>query len=186
MRKTEQYELNQWELSDRVRMEDFNADNAKLEAALAGKTGRLEKIYTVDEAQYDGKDAVGAYFGFGVTRQWEDWECVIIFQDLHKTPFQQDDILQILFDGELEDGGDWGHLVDRFIVNADSLVLVLFPMHDGSNPIRGFLVGGGGAALFSDAPIRRLKNMTILLKKGLTGLSSTRFVEPTAVVYGIW
>jgi hypothetical protein len=36
MNKTPRYELNQWELSDPVRMEDFNADNAKVESALAG------------------------------------------------------------------------------------------------------------------------------------------------------
>ncbi len=35
MLQTDQYGLNQWELSDRIRMEDFNADNAKIEAALA-------------------------------------------------------------------------------------------------------------------------------------------------------
>lgn len=35
MNKTPNYQLNQWDKSDRIRMEDFNADNAKLEAALA-------------------------------------------------------------------------------------------------------------------------------------------------------
>lgn len=35
MKQTEQYKLNQWELSDRIQMADFNADNAKIEAELA-------------------------------------------------------------------------------------------------------------------------------------------------------
>ena len=34
--KTQNYQLNQWVKSDQVRMEDFNADNAKIDAALAG------------------------------------------------------------------------------------------------------------------------------------------------------
>ena len=34
MNKTEHYQLNQWELHDRVLMDDFNADNAKIDAAL--------------------------------------------------------------------------------------------------------------------------------------------------------
>ena len=34
MNKTEHYNLNQWELHDRVMMQDFNADNAKIDAAL--------------------------------------------------------------------------------------------------------------------------------------------------------
>lgn len=38
MNKTPNYQLNQWDKSDRIQMEDFNADNAKLEAALAQET----------------------------------------------------------------------------------------------------------------------------------------------------
>lgn len=34
MNHTQNYQLSQWEMSDRIRMEDFNADNAKLDAAL--------------------------------------------------------------------------------------------------------------------------------------------------------
>lgn len=44
MRKTETYQLNQWEISDRVRMEDFNADNVQLEKILTEKFGRVEKL----------------------------------------------------------------------------------------------------------------------------------------------
>ena len=36
MKQTEHYGLNQWELADRIRMEDFNGDNSKVDAALAG------------------------------------------------------------------------------------------------------------------------------------------------------
>lgn len=36
MKQTENYGLNQWELADRIRMEDFNGDNEKVDAALAG------------------------------------------------------------------------------------------------------------------------------------------------------
>ena len=46
MQQTEQYQLNQWELADRVRMEDFNADNAKLETALAGFDTSLSGLET--------------------------------------------------------------------------------------------------------------------------------------------
>ena len=49
MNKTENYQLNQWEKTDRIMMEDFNGDNAKIDAALkalsdtlADKPGRTE------------------------------------------------------------------------------------------------------------------------------------------------
>lgn len=35
MKQTGAYQLNQWELTDRIRMEDFNSDNARTDAALA-------------------------------------------------------------------------------------------------------------------------------------------------------
>ena len=34
MQKTTNYQLNQWVKSDRIQMEDFNRDNAKIDAAL--------------------------------------------------------------------------------------------------------------------------------------------------------
>ena len=37
MKKTTNYQLNQWEKSDRIMMEDFNADNRNIEAALLGR-----------------------------------------------------------------------------------------------------------------------------------------------------
>lgn len=184
MRKTDQYQLNQWELSDRVRMEDFNADNAKLEAALAGKLGRMELIYSDEQTNYNGKDSLGCYFGFGVTKFWEDWECVIAFEDVHKTDFKTDDIFKMSFAAAQDGSDDWINVINNIEVRADSLAVVLFPMHNGNNPIRGFMVGGGGKTLCSDHPIRHLKSMSIsLMKTG--GFTSTRFVDPKITVYGI-
>ena len=37
MQHTTNYNLNQWEAGDRVTREDFNADNAKIDAAIAAK-----------------------------------------------------------------------------------------------------------------------------------------------------
>ena len=53
MTKTTNYQLNQWAKSDRIMMDDFNADNAKIDAAL--------------KAVADGgaKLAVGTYTGTG-------------------------------------------------------------------------------------------------------------------------
>ena len=42
MNRTTNYKLCQWERSDKVLMEDFNADNAKLDAAIKGQANALE------------------------------------------------------------------------------------------------------------------------------------------------
>lgn len=44
MNKTENYQLNQWELADRIQMEDFNGDNAKIDAALAAEKAAREAL----------------------------------------------------------------------------------------------------------------------------------------------
>lgn len=41
MTQTTNYQLPKWEKSDRIRMADFNADNAKIDAALASFNSRL-------------------------------------------------------------------------------------------------------------------------------------------------
>jgi len=42
MKQTEKYQLNQWEKTDRIQMEDFNNDNAKIETALTEQAAALE------------------------------------------------------------------------------------------------------------------------------------------------
>lgn len=51
MNQTTNFGLNQWSSTDRIQMEDFNADNAKIDAALAGLSG--DRIY------------IGSYVGDG-------------------------------------------------------------------------------------------------------------------------
>ncbi|MCI8678067.1 MAG: hypothetical protein HFF46_06995 [Lawsonibacter sp.] len=43
---TPNYQLSQWERSDRIQMEDFNADNAKIDAALAQLQATALRIHT--------------------------------------------------------------------------------------------------------------------------------------------
>ena len=44
MTKTTNYNLNQWEAEDVIKREDFNADNAAIDAALAAVAGGAAKI----------------------------------------------------------------------------------------------------------------------------------------------
>lgn len=46
MQKTTNYQLNQWDKTDRIQMEDFNADNAKIEQALAEQAGVQKAMET--------------------------------------------------------------------------------------------------------------------------------------------
>ena len=44
MNKTEHYQLNQWESTNRIMREDFNSDNVKLEAALLAEEAARETL----------------------------------------------------------------------------------------------------------------------------------------------
>ena len=44
MQQTGNYQLSQWEMTDRIQMEDFNGDNAKIDAALAAETAAREAL----------------------------------------------------------------------------------------------------------------------------------------------
>lgn len=52
--KTANYQLNQWEPSDPFLRTDFNEDNAKIDAALAGLDGKVATKPNVEFYQYKG------------------------------------------------------------------------------------------------------------------------------------
>ena len=51
MEQTSNYQLNQWDKTDRIQMEDFNADNAKIDAALAAEAEAREAADTALASQ---------------------------------------------------------------------------------------------------------------------------------------
>ena len=64
MKKTTTYQLNQWEKSDRIQMEDFNADNQKIETALAETTSSINSfqaaIPRIAFGNYTGSGSYGS------------------------------------------------------------------------------------------------------------------------------
>ena len=71
MNYTQNYQLNQWEAADRVQRTDFNADNAKLDAAIQAQADALAAERSVREAADQSirmslvKLAAGSYTGDG-------------------------------------------------------------------------------------------------------------------------
>ena len=73
METTRNYQLNQWAAGDRVQRVDFNADNAKLDGAIAAVSARAGALETgkADKTALDAakatipKMAIGTYTGSG-------------------------------------------------------------------------------------------------------------------------
>ena len=58
MQHTQNYQLSRWEKDDRIMMEDFNADNAKLDAALAAKAD-AEDVTALGETVAEVAESIG-------------------------------------------------------------------------------------------------------------------------------
>ena len=160
MKQTEQYGLNQWELTDRIRMEDFNADNAKIAAALAGKTGRLEKI----------NDTIlnSLCSGFGTkpnVSNWNDWDMTLflVYVDCIKT--SADFRLKVEF--ECLDGKTPPQTVA--LLEPDNLLIIFFPRHDENSLVEGVIIGGGTKVFRMPFPFKHLGPMTF----GIYGINQS-------------
>lgn len=65
MNQTGNYSLNQWEQSDRIRMEDFNRDNSKIDAALKASADAVASAQTVLSTRGNCRIYYGTYTGTG-------------------------------------------------------------------------------------------------------------------------
>ena len=74
MKKTAQFGLNQWEKTDRIQMDDFNADNAAIEAALA-RVERRSAIHTILDVTTT-EDLKNAAWPLNI--DWTEWKSVTI------------------------------------------------------------------------------------------------------------
>lgn len=145
MKQTEHYELNQWELSDRIRMEDFNADNAKIAAALAGKMGAWELLRTRDI-----QGSLNHSGPFLANRDWEPYNCVAIFFDVQVLSLNSSST----FTWTLCKAG--GLLDDyKYTTPPGSAIFLFFPMQDNDNLVKGIFIGPGTAnAITINLPFR--------------------------------
>lgn len=74
MKKTAQFGLNQWEMSDRIQMDDFNADNAAIEAALA-RVERRSAFHAILDVTTT-EDLKNAAWPLNI--DWTEWKSVTI------------------------------------------------------------------------------------------------------------
>lgn len=179
MKKTNTYQLNQWELSDRIRMEDFNADNLRLETALGRKLAGFQKIGSYPSGA--GANNTGAAT---FTHDWNAWECVMAAYDIHKTAFLDGDYISI---APIYTDESVGSFVEG--LGGGSFFILLFPFRNEEAALRGFAVGKGGTAVFEDRPFKDMQGFSIRLKNPSSThplkFSNTTFTDPLWTVYGL-
>ena len=65
MNKTANFQLTQWEKTDRIMMEDFNRDNAAIDAALKSSADGVAALQTALASCGNCKIVYGTYTGTG-------------------------------------------------------------------------------------------------------------------------
>lgn len=80
MTKTTNYQLNQWAKSDRLMMDDFNADNQKIDAALKANADAMPRIVT---GSYVGTGAYGQSNANSLTFDFTPKAVLICKQDIY-------------------------------------------------------------------------------------------------------
>lgn len=144
MNKTANFQLNQWEKTDRIMMEDFNRDNAAIDTALKSNADAVAAETAAREAadtELDKKAGLqliqtvpfpegGSSADKPLTIQWSDWAIVLaVYQ-------------------EPSDGRSYtlsfttaNAKVHPIIYNGPDVqtCALYFPLYDQSRPVRGLL-----------------------------------------------
>ena len=159
MNHTKNYQLSQWEMEDRLLMEDFNGDNAKVDAALNTQadtlaqerkerqdgdkqltqslntlrqesTTHLIRTFTLSSKVHEWKLSLADI-------AWEEWKTVYIQLAIIA---DQQQWMRIAFN-------DSDHYHFRCSINSDQGVrqtLISFPLFSGDNPFNPIFLGTSG------------------------------------------
>ena len=124
MKQTEHYGLSQWELTDRIQMEDFNADNAKLDTALAGKIGKAVVVWDCPR---------GSHFGGGYTLnvfKMDKFEYTAISVEFTPSDIDPSKTLEVKLANNKK----------KFTFPLQNFIMVFFPHHSPASRFRCLLL----------------------------------------------
>lgn len=147
MTQTEHYGLNLWDLSDRIKMEDFNGDNQKIDtalAALAAAGGGVKMIRSTVSS--------GIVFNSGCyilktadPLAWDEFSVVIIMGNITEV---QDEGTPYFFLGPRSSSNFYDKDVAKFNFQPGGYLCLLTPMKDHTRNMEGLFLGGGNIQSF--------------------------------------
>lgn len=147
MKQTEQYGLNQWELPDPILMKDFNADNLKIAAALAGKMGKLEPSYVFSS---EGGFTNTSYRILPYKTSWTDWTFTIAHFHTMNPESEKLDTMELRLSGP----------ESLLTLPGGSILVITAPLHDPSRDIQGLILANNIVKFFhADIPFEGTDSM---------------------------
>jgi len=148
---TSNYNLNQWEPDDRVLRTDFNADNAKIDAALAKKAEAKVSLYS--SLHSDPTNGISIAFSGKAAINWDDWEYVVLWAELEMPLRDGEDTLRAV---------TLPNLKGLLTIKPSPFFMVFLPRHDGTRKLSGFVVGEGATYFSSDISYNELTQLDFL------------------------
>lgn len=149
MNYTSNYQLSQWDKSDRILMEDFNADNAKVDTALAELSGR-SCLIPIKEVVVTTPTVIFPLSLEGI--DWDQWQAVVF--DFDMTSDKTNLVAQVSPTGTLND------LVGTFYIgNIATPVeqrdgpsrMILFSNRCGRTPVHSLMMCRNTTTFYSIA-----------------------------------
>ena len=173
MKKTTNYQLNQWEKTDRILMDDFNADNAKLDAALLSKLGPIEDILTYTQSEASVSPPI--IIPLPEDLDWGKWSVILMDATFQTTSNSSTNDIRL----ELTDAQNGtitgGYCSFQGSTRTVTMLVVLFPARNGDAPGWGLYFPGGEISVSE----RKLRE-AVQLRTSMTG-SGSRYLKGTTV-----
>jgi len=138
---TPNYQLNQWSPDDRVLRTDFNADNAKIDAALGRKLGQIEVLrdYYVEGSFEMRKFSV-------VQNSANDWSMTGFVFTVGKLEGSANPRVSLYIDDKENR--------EIAITTSFPVMCVFFPFHDENRLIQGIFFGSSTVPFVLDVPFK--------------------------------
>ncbi len=164
---TTNYSLCQWQPTDQVQRTDFNADNAKLDAALAGKLGHAELIRTVT------LEGGGSLLEVALNDiDWNEWEFVLLtMTDDLSAPDGLHKVHLTLNNGTIPcyNSADTGNIAT---MTGMPFLLMLLPLHDSSRQLRYVHIGAPSGVGAADCTFADVEKIQIAYESPQYGMNS--------------
>ena len=179
MNQTSNYQLNQWEDSDLILREDFNADNEKVDSALAELSGRSILI-PIKEFHVSIPAVTVTLPLTGI--DWDRWQAVVF--DFDMVSDKTNLVAQVSPTGSID------QLIGTFRINNTATPaaerdgpsrMIVFSNCCGRTPVHTIMLRRDAASFFSIPD--HLNSMTELYIKN--GSDSNFTTESTVRIYGI-
>lgn len=167
MKETEHLGLSQWDPSDQILRDDFNADNAKIDAALGAaaaalpaKLGRMEVI----RLSKSGGEVIQGEYGaaYGTPKiDWNDWEYVCLLVHFPNAAMDDPGVSGVTFYGP-----DVRTYHTFNTLTAPGCLFIFFPQHNADAKMAGLLLNSRFMPFSFDFTYREFSDTGIGISKG--------------------